>query len=115
MKDLPVVGREYCCFNGGIIHPSRRYSVEVKEVVPNIDMHDEEVLYAYMQHKNAYTWLFDKITDYFIITTNEFDEKEVFVRTRADNWYSLSTYVSGGLLDIDGELTHKMCRKYKEE
>lgn len=111
--NIPIVGKEYNCFDDGKVRPSRLYSVVVKEVIPFNEI-DKEPLVEWEEQVNDCYWLFSTHTDYFVIAYNFDDEKEVFARTKSNGWFSLVNFLSGGLLDANGNLTEAMYENYPE-
>ena len=111
LKNVPIVGKEYNCFDNGKIRPSRLYSVIVDKVIPFKDI-DKETFELWKREVKEYNWLYDKLTDYFVFTTNCDKEKEIFVRTRNDEWFSITGGLGGGKLDIDGSLLQCMYVNY---
>lgn len=105
MEELPIVGSTYNCFDDGKITESRRYEVEVTEVVP-FKLIDRETLNLWKKQVKQCYWLYSKETDFFIITNNgeENNSKEVFVRTLNNDWFSIGGFINCGRMDIDGSL-----------
>lgn len=99
---LPIVNKEYNCFDDGKISNSRLYKVVIKEVIP-FDKIDEDTLQQWQEEVKQCYWLYEKQTDYFIKAWNGVDV-ETFVRTKDKGWFSMG-FLCAGRLDIDGTLT----------
>jgi len=108
MENIPEVGKEYNCFDDGKIRCSRLYTVKVEATIPFEEGKSDEDMFKQWEEevKNCY-WLYKETTDYFIISENSDGEKETFVRTKNDRWFSMG-FLSSGLLDVDGSLTKQM-------
>ena len=82
MKELPVIGKTYNCFDDGKIRESRKYEVTITDIIP-FKKADEETLKLWEEEGLSCDWLF-KETDYFIkfeSTESEDSPKGVFART----------------------------------
>lgn len=104
---VPEINKIYNCFDDGKISISRLYEVEIKEIIPFIEI-DKDTLKQWDKEVKQCYWLYSKETDYFIkgdlkLSDNEI-EKVIFVRTLKHNygWFSLGYWA--GRLDIDGSL-----------
>ena len=104
-KNIPIVGKEYNCFDDGKIRPSRHYTVKVTALLdPRKDKIPEDLKNLWESEVKACHWLYKAETDYFAMTMTGDNEQEVFVRTNRNEWFSLSTFLGGGLLDINNEM-----------
>ena len=105
MKDLPIIGKTYNCFDDGKITEGRRYEVTITEVIP-FDKADDKTLKLWVDEGLSCDWLFGD-TDYFIkADSTEYKEEPycTFARTKDGGWFSLGYYWNSGRLDIDGDL-----------
>ena len=102
---LPKIGKTYDCYDDGKIRSSRRYDVEIKEIIPFESASDELL----EEWKNAIAdsdWLFAKETDYFIIADcyeqgiNNITTS-IFVRTIDGEWFSIGDFWNSGLLVVE--------------
>lgn len=103
-KKVPEVGKTYNCFDDGKITESRRYTVDVTEVIPFAKI-DKETLEEWKEESKQCDWLYSNKTDYFVKTANGEDGCATFVRTLNGGWFSIGSFMNSGLLDIDGSLT----------
>lgn len=106
MKELPIIGKTYNCYDDGKILKSRAYEVTITKIVPFSEA-DETTLKLWKEEGLSCDWLF-KETDYFIefdSTENKNSPKGVFARTKDGGWFGLSSWWNSGRLDIDGSLT----------
>jgi N6-adenosine-specific RNA methylase IME4 len=104
--EIPKKNIVYNVFDDGKISPSRKYLVQVKEVIPFKDIDAETLTLWGYEVKTCY-WLYKPETDFFIKTRNEYGKDEIFVRTLNNGWFSIGP-INGGRLDIDGELTKQL-------
>lgn len=113
MKQIPEIGKEYNAFDDGKIRPSRLYKVLVKAIIPFTEIDQKTKELWELEVEQCY-WLYNKETDYFIITDNYEDEDqiEVFVRTKDGGWFSMGEFLGGGRLDVDEELFECMKENY---
>ena len=109
-KDIPIVGKEYNCYDDGKIRPSRHYRIKVEEVIPFDDVDKNSDLFKLWEYEvEQCYWLFKEETDYFIKSSIEDeDECEYFVRTICNGWFSLAHFLGGGLLDYDNSRTESL-------
>ena len=112
MQPVPEVGRQYHCFDDGKITMSRHYTVDVREILGQMQFRKKypELFNVWLdESKNTY-WLFARTTDKFIVTVPNEDRNgdymtEVFVRTKRGGWFSFTgNSLYCGRLDIDGKL-----------
>lgn len=99
--ELPIINKEYNCFDDGKINNSRLYQVTVKEIIPFTEI-DNDTLEQWKDEVKQCYWLYNKETDFFIKTWNG-DDVETFVRTKDGGWFSMG-FLCSGRLDIDGTL-----------
>tara|TARA_B100000953_G_C17824984_1_gene359894 strand:- start:79 stop:405 length:327 start_codon:yes stop_codon:yes gene_type:complete len=104
MSELPKINKTYNCFDDGKVRESRRYVVTVKEMTPFNEIDDDTLSIWKEEVKNCH-WLYKEETDFFIKTTNDQGEEEIFVRTLNDGWFSIGGFLYCGRLDVTGELT----------
>lgn len=105
LKNIPIVGNQYNCFDDGKISESRKYQVTIKEIIP-FDEINKKTLKQWKEESNQCDWLYAPQTDVFVITDNG-DETETFVRTKDGGWFSMG-FLNSGRLDIDGSLTARL-------
>jgi len=98
--NLPVLNKTYNCFDDGKIRESRLYQVVINKIVPFNEI-GPNLLSMWKDEVKTCHWLFKSTTDYFIFTTNEDNNSEVFVRTKDGDWFSICKLFGGGRLDID--------------
>jgi hypothetical protein len=101
---IPKVNTQYNCFDDGKISEGRLYTVDVKEVIPFIEIGEKD-LEKWQEAVKRYHWLFSEKTDYFIKTENGEDGDALFVRTKDGGWFSTGDFMNSGRLDVDGTLT----------
>jgi len=102
--EIPKIGKTYNCFDDGKIRESRRYEVTVTKIVPFTKIDDETLLEWKIEVEQCY-WLYATETDYFIITTDEDNEEEIFVRTKDTGWFGIGGFLNCGRMDVDGSST----------
>lgn len=59
MKDIPIKGKTYNCFDDGKISESRLYTVDVSEVIPFNEI-DKKTLKEWKTRVDESYWLFNK-------------------------------------------------------
>jgi len=104
---LPKINTEYNAFDDGKVSISRRYKVIVKEIRP-FEKIDKENLACWEKEVEQCYWLYNKINDFFIKTTDEEGVDEVFVRTVDNGWFSIGGSLNCGRLDVDGRLNDRL-------
>lgn len=109
MKNLPKINKKYNCFDDGKIHESRRYKVIIKEIIP-FDKIDNKTLVKWRTEVEQCYWLYNKVTDFFLKSTDKDGEENYFVRTIGNGWFSIGGFLNCGRLDVDGELTKLLKR-----
>ena len=103
-NEIPVIGKTYNYFDDGKIKESRRSQVVVVDVIP-FDKIDDETLRLWKEEVEECYWIYENETDYFIkANLIEFDEDLIFVRAKNNQWFSFNSFVSDGVLDVDGSL-----------
>ena len=116
LSPLPEIGKTYNCFDDGKISESRRYEVEILDIVP-FDKVDIRTKREWQRKVKNCFWLFEPITDYFIFADSyesdgDFDDDTpticAFARTKTGDWYSIGDWMDSGLLDVDGSLTKSL-------
>lgn len=120
MKELPIIGNIYNCFDDYKICENRRYEVVVKDIIP-FDEADEDILKMWNSEIRCSCFLFDK-TDYFIKadyvkmhTKDVYKDSFVFARTVQGFWFDLCDLTYSGILDVDGELNKKLEKQIEFE
>ncbi|MGB0861430.1 MAG: hypothetical protein ACPGXZ_00855 [Saprospiraceae bacterium] len=108
---IPKVGKTYNCFDDGKVTHSRKYTIDVVEIVPFAEA-DEETLKEWKERVKQCYWLFSPRTDFFILTENGEAGDAVFARTKKNTWFSLGNWFNSGLLDVDGSLTTKLNNRH---
>ena len=106
MKETPIIGKTYNCYDDGKVRESNKYEVTITNVIPFKEA-NKEILKMWEDEGLSCDWLFDK-TDYFIkfnSTENKEEPKGVFARTKDGGWFGLGSWWNSGRLDIDGSLT----------
>lgn len=106
MKELPIIGKTYNCYDDGKIRESRKYEVTITKIIPFSEANGETIKLWKEEGLTNY-WLF-KETDYLIefnSTESEDAPKGVFARTKAGYWFGLGNWWNSGQLDVDGSLT----------
>lgn len=103
--EIPILNKEYNCYDDGKITTSRLYTVTIKEILDFSNI-DKKTLNSWTKQARECHWLYKPETDVFIKTTNEFDREEIFVRTLDDGWFSIGGFLDSGRLDVDGSLTN---------
>lgn len=98
---IPILNKEYNCFDDGKINQSRLYQVTVKEIISFKEI-DKDTLEQWRDEVKQCYWLYAKETDFFIKTWNGSDT-ETFVRTKDKSWFSMG-FMNSGRLDLDGKL-----------
>ncbi len=102
---IPKINKTYNCFDDGKISESRKYTVDITEVIPFAEV-DSETLDIWNDQVKDCHWLFSKETDYFIKFKNGEEGREgVFARTKNGGWFGLGNFWNSGRLDVDGSLT----------
>lgn len=113
-QSTPEVGKEYHVFDDGKIKPTRHSMVQITEVIPFADVHDEDLLEEWRQEVMDCYWLYATETDYFVKAVgNDEEEPSYFVRTKDGGWFSLGWF--GARLDTDGSLYSKMLEWFGED
>jgi hypothetical protein len=108
--EIPKINKTYNCFDDGKIRESRKYEVTVIKVIPFGEI-DKEILQQWETQIMECYWLYEKETDYFIITSvvdEEDNEDEIFVRTKDNGWFSIGGFLNCGRMDVDGGLTRHL-------
>lgn len=102
--EIPKINNTYNCFDDGKIRESRLYTVTVKKLIPFEDAETSLLLEWNTEVCNC-NWLYKRNTDFFVVTVNQDNEEEIFVRTINNGWFSIGGFLQGGRLDVDGSLT----------
>ena len=113
MIDGIEIGKVYDYFDDGKITPNRRCAVIIKDIIP-FDKIDKETYDLWLAEVDFCDWLFNPVTDYFIVGEfylEEEKEKVFFVRTLKNKWFSFGEW--GGYLDHDGEFLKIMNNYYE--
>ncbi len=105
--NIPVVGKEYNCFDDGKIRESRQYKVTVVELIPFSKI-NTSTLEIWKSETEECPWLYNKTTDFFAVGVNTTGQKEFFVRTTENMWFGLRGSLDCGVLDIDGCLAKQL-------
>ena len=113
LKPVPILGSIYYFFDDGKITKSRRFEVEVTDVIP-FDKIDDRTLSAWRAHvEECGGWgLCNEKTDYFVVGTIKDERDDVhtkltFARSKC-GWFSFGNYLFDGGLDIDCSLNSRL-------
>lgn len=111
-KAIPEVGKEYHFFDDGKTGRSRRFIVNIIEVIPFSEMKDRKVVKAWKNEVKECFWLYAKTTDYFVKgICSDYDTNALwFVRTLDGRWFSIDypNCWMGGVLDVDNKIWDRL-------
>ena len=116
MKLVPVKGKEYHAYDDGKINFSRHYIAKVSNVYNHMyfKKHFKDIYDIWIKDKKNCYWIFKDSTDYFVETTNPYDDfdKEYFARSKNGGWFSIGYPDSmvGSRLDITGNLSKNLIK-----
>ena len=95
MNLIPIKGKEYHAYDDGKITFSRHYIVNVSNVYNHMYFrkHFKDIYDIWVKDKKNHYWIFKDTTDYFVETTNPYDnfDKEYFYSVffeGKDDYYS---------------------------
>lgn len=120
MKLVPINGNEYNAYDDGKINLSRHYVVKIKNVYNHMyfKRHFPKIYNIWVNEKKEHYWLFKDSTDYFVETTNSYDEvkSQYFVRDKHGGWFSIGypNMLVGSELDITGNLSKHLINEYTD-
>lgn len=120
MNLVPIKGKEYHAYDDGKITFSRHYIVNVSNVYNHMYFrkHFKDIYDIWVKDKKNHYWIFKDTTDYFVETTNPYDnfDKEYFARTHQGGWFSIGypDCMVGSRLDITGNISKNLI-KYIDE
>ena len=106
MESLPIIGKEYDCYDDGKIWESRKYKVVIKDIIPIKDANCDLVNpWIYAKHVSPH--LFAKRTDYLIVADDYEREptitKQIFARTKDGGWFGVGRFFNCGRLFVNNK------------
>ena len=127
LKDLPIIGKRYNCFDDGKISYSRMYQVLITDILKFEDA-DSNLKHIVESIQQNYDWLYPNTTDYIICAVSyereNYPQMSYFIRTKDGGWFSIGEILSNGeidslfcsgRLDIEGTLTNHLKEMFKNE
>lgn len=125
LKDLPIIGKKYNCFDDGKISHSRLYQVLITDVLKFDDI-DSDLKKIIIFVQKEYDYLYTSITDYVICAVSyereNYPKMSYFIRTKDGGWFSIgeldcdgmiNSLFCSGRLDVDNSLTEQLKEMFK--